>query len=50
MADHGTVELGTATGTDFADHRSTYLGFLKLLKWSAVGVIVIVILVFWLLA
>ena len=49
MADHGTVELGTATGTDYADHRKTYTGFLKLLKWSTVGVIVVVIVVMWLL-
>ena len=44
MADHGTVELGTATGTDYADHRNTYLGFLSLLKWSTAGVIALVVL------
>ncbi len=37
MAEQGTVELGVATGTDFADHLHTYQSFLKLVKYVASG-------------
>ena len=44
MADHGTVELGVATGTNYADHQQTYRGFLKLLKYTSVSIVVLLIL------
>lgn len=44
MADHGTVELGIATGVNFTDHEKTYLGFLKLLKYSSAAIAIVLIL------
>jgi hypothetical protein len=44
MADHGTVEYATAPGNDYEAHEQTYVGFLKLLKWSLGTIIVILIL------
>jgi Bacterial aa3 type cytochrome c oxidase subunit IV len=44
MADHGTVELGVATGTDYADHLHTYQGFLRLVKYVTTGLVVLIIL------
>lgn len=42
MAGHGEVEYATATGNDYAEHEATYLGFLKLVKWS-VGTIALIL-------
>jgi hypothetical protein len=44
MAEHadGAVEMGGIV--DPADHQRTYQGFLKLLKYSATGVVVLLIL------
>ncbi len=44
MAEQGTVELGVATGTDYADHLHTYVSFLKLVKYVAAGIVVLLIL------
>ena len=44
MAEQGTVELGVATGTDYADHLHTYVGFLKLVKYVTAGIVVLLIL------
>ena len=44
MADHGTVEIGTATGTDINDHLQTYQGFLNLLKYCMSGIVILLIL------
>lgn len=44
MAEQGTVELGVATGTDYVDHVHTYEGFLKLVKYVASGVVILLIL------
>ncbi len=44
MADHGTVELGVATGTDYADHLHTYQGFLKLFKYTSIAIVVLLVL------
>ncbi len=43
MADHGTVELGTATGADYADHRNTYLGLPQPRSSGAAGGIVVLL-------
>lgn len=44
MAEHGAVELGTATGVDFADHEKTYRGFLNLFKYCAAGIVILLVL------
>jgi hypothetical protein len=44
MAEHGAAEIGTATGTDYSDHRRTYESFLSLTKYSAIGLIILLIL------
>lgn len=44
MAEQGTVELGVATGTDYADHLSTYQSFMKLLKYTTTAVVVVLVL------
>jgi hypothetical protein len=44
MAEQGTVELGVATGTDYADHLRTYQGFMKLLKYTTGAVVVVLVL------
>jgi hypothetical protein len=45
MAEHdATYELGTATGTDLADHQKTYRGFLRLLKYCVAAIAIILIL------
>jgi hypothetical protein len=44
MADHGTVEIGTAEGVDFADHVNTYEGFLRLVKYVCTGIVILLIL------
>lgn len=44
MAEQGTVELGVATGTDYAAHLHTYTSFLKLVKYVASGIVILLIL------
>jgi len=47
MPDHaasGSVELGAGGAVDVDAHRATYAGFLKLLKYCAIGSAVILIL------
>ena len=44
MADHGAVEIGTATGTDYADHLRTYEMFIGLTKWGTISVIILLVL------
>ena len=44
MADNGTVELGTATGTDYQDHARTYDGFIALSKWGTGAIVIVLIL------
>jgi hypothetical protein len=44
MADHGAVEIGTATGVDYNDHLYSYRLFLTATKWVSGGVLVILIL------
>ena len=41
MAAHSEVEYSTADGNDYPAHEQTYLGFVALVKW---GVIFLVIL------
>ena len=44
MAEHGAAEIGTATGTDYADHLRTYEGFVPLSKWGSIFVVIVLIL------
>lgn len=44
MADHGAAEIGTATGTDYADHLRTYDGFIAFTKYGTIGLIILMIL------
>jgi len=44
MAEHGAVEVGTADGNDYAEHERTYDFFTGLVKWGAISVAVILIL------
>ena len=44
MADHAEVEYATATGNDYAEHERTYEFFLDLVKWGAVSVVIVLIL------
>ncbi len=48
-ADHGGVDLGAPGIVDYADHENTYLGFLKLLKWSTIGISILLIIVVYLI-
>jgi hypothetical protein len=44
MAVHGAVEIGTATGVNYADHLNSYRRFLSITKFVSIGVIVLLIL------
>ncbi len=44
MAEHGTVELGVAAGTNYTDHLSTYRSFLRLVKYTSAAIAVTLIL------
>ena len=44
MADHGEVTYTTADGNDYVAHEQTYVGFLTLVKWGTISIIVIVAL------
>ena len=50
MAEQATVELGVATGTDYAAHLHTYQSFLRLVKYVAAGIaIALMLMAFFLL-
>jgi hypothetical protein len=42
MADHSEVAYTTADGNDYIAHEQTYEGFIKLVKYGTISVIVIV--------
>jgi hypothetical protein len=44
MAEHGAVEIGTATGTDYNDHLRMYRGFLGMTKWVTIAIVILLIL------
>ena len=43
MAEHGAVEIGTATGVNYADHLNSYKFFLGMTKWVSIAVIVLLL-------
>jgi len=44
MADHTEMAYSTAEGNDYAAHEQTYEGFIKLVKYGTVSVVLILIL------
>ena len=44
MADHSEVAYTTADGNDYIAHEQTYEGFITLVKWGTISVVVIVAL------
>lgn len=44
MADHGEVAYTTADGNDYVAHEQTYEGFIKLVKYGTLTVVVILLL------
>ena len=44
MADHSEVAYTTADGNDYVAHEQTYEGFIKLVKYGATAVALILIL------
>ena len=44
MSDHSEIAYTTADGNDYVAHEQTYEGFLALVKYGTIGVVVIVAL------
>ena len=44
MADHSEVAYTTADGNDYVAHEQTYLGFLTLVKWSTILIVILLLL------
>jgi hypothetical protein len=44
MAEHGAMEIGTATGNDYAEHEKSYRFFIGLTKWGTIAVCTIIVL------
>ncbi len=44
MAAHGSPEYSVAEGNDYPAHEQTYDGFIALVKWGTISVIVTVAL------
>jgi hypothetical protein len=44
MAEHGAVEIGTATGVDYNDHVHMYRRFVGITKWVTGAIVVVLIL------
>lgn len=41
MADHGAPKYSTAAGNDYEQHEATYEGFLMLVKYGSLAVILV---------
>ena len=44
MADHSEVAYTTADGMDYPAHEATYEGFIKLVKFGTIAVVIILAL------
>jgi len=44
MADHGEVAYTTADGNDYVAHEQTYVGFLTLVKWGTISIVILLLL------
>ena len=38
MAEHGAMEVGTATGNDYSEHEKSYNFFVGLTKWGTISI------------
>jgi hypothetical protein len=47
MAEHGTLEVGTASGVDLEDHRRTYRAFLRITRYAVIGIALILLFLAW---
>ena len=47
MADHGALEVGTATDVDYEDRVNTYRGFLRAIRYAIIGIALILIFLAW---
>jgi hypothetical protein len=47
MAEHGPLEVGTASGVDYEDHRRTYDAFLRMTRYSIIGITLILVFLAW---
>ena len=47
MAEHGPLEVGTATGVEYEDHRRTYLSFLRVTRWAIVAIALLLVFLAW---
>jgi aa3 type cytochrome c oxidase subunit IV len=48
MAEHGALEVGTATGVDYQDHQRTYRSFLRVTRWAIAVIAILLIVLAWL--
>ena len=44
MAEHGAVEIGTATGVDYNTHLAMYERFIGMTQWVTGAIVVLLIL------
>jgi hypothetical protein len=44
LADHSEVSYTTADGNDYVAHEATYEGFIKLVKYGTIAVVIILAL------
>ena len=47
MAEHGSLEVDTATGVDYEEHRRTYLNFLRATRYAVVAIVILLIFLAW---
>ncbi len=44
MAEQGAIEFGSAATVSYDDRLQTYTGFLRLVKYSVTGIIILLVL------
>ena len=47
MAEHGTLELGPGTGADYGDRQRMYRSFLRIVRYSLIGIAIILVILAW---
>ena len=47
MAEHGAMEVDTASGVDYEEHRKTYLAFLRVTRYAIVVIALLLIFLAW---
>ncbi len=48
MANHQHPPLQQESAMDYAAHQATYNGFVRLLKWSTIGLAILVVVLYFL--